>query len=300
MKQPLHLVWLSLLFVLVLSSCSSSKYNSDYNLSRASLKESAKAEAIALADTAKPSVETALEAEEGEGEQEKKRKKKANKRYFMGSKVAKGFIKSGGKGDRQVLETFTYLVQHEDPNPYAPEKYYYDTKRRKLYRTRGEVDPERHKVLHGPYKKKQGDEVVEEGYFYAGTKHLRWERYNRNGILIGKEHYEKGFLRDAVVTYYGDTKKIKEVIPYAYGEVQGMYYRFYENGQLEWSGQYQKGRKVGIWIKHYDFRNRRHSEYQYPETPYDPPAEPYLVKQYDRHGTLVYEKDKLDKRASSR
>ncbi|MHC2990640.1 hypothetical protein OB13_03225 [Pontibacter sp. HJ8] len=298
MKYSLHLVWLSVL--LAFASCSPSKYNSDYNLSRAALKQSAKEDAVALADTAKPSVETGMALDEGEGQQEKKRKKKASKRYFMGAKVSRGFVKSGGKGDREVLETFSYLVEHEDPNPYAPEKYYYDTKKRKLYKTRGEIDPERHKVLHGPYKKKQGDQVIEEGYFFAGTKHLRWERYNRNGILIAKEHYEKGFQRDAVVSYYGDTKKIKEVIPYAYGQVQGMYYRFYENGQLDWSGQYEKGRKVGIWIKYYDFRNRRHSEYQYPKTPYEAPAEPYLVKQYDRHGTLIYEKDKLDKRASTR
>lgn len=300
MKHTLHYAWLCLLLVSGLAGCKPTPYNSDYNLSRAALKQSAKSDAVALADTAKPSMETGEPAEEVEEKYEKKRKKNASKRYFMGERVSRGFVKSGGRGDREVVETFSYLTQHQEPDPYAPEKYYYDTKRRKLYKTRGELNPEQHKVLHGPYKKEQGGEVVEEGYFYIGTKHLRWERYNRNGILLAKEHFEKGFLRDAVVTYYEGTKKIKEVIPYAYGEVQGTYYRFYENGQLEWTGQYQKGRKVGIWVKHFDFRNRRHSEYQYPKTPYDPPAEPYLVKQYDRHGTLVYEKDKLDKRASTR
>jgi antitoxin component YwqK of YwqJK toxin-antitoxin module len=299
MKHFLHLVWLGLLLVVGLAGCKPNAYNSDYNLNRAALKQSAKANTVALADTAKPSMETG-EAEEVEEKHQQKRKKKADKRYFMGDKVSRGFVKSGGRGDREVVETFSYLVEHKDPNPYAPEKFYYDTKKRKLYKTRNEVDPDQHKVLHGPYKKEQGGEVVEEGYFYAGTKHLRWERYNRNGILLAKEHFEKGFLRDAVVTYYEGTKKIKEVIPYAYGEVQGTYYRFYENGQLEWSGQYQKGRKVGVWVKHYDFRARRQYEYQYPKTPYEPAMEPYLVKQYDRHGTLIYEKDKLDKRASAR
>jgi antitoxin component YwqK of YwqJK toxin-antitoxin module len=300
MKHILHLVWLGLLLVVGLAGCKPNAYNSDYNLSRAALKQSAKADAIALADTTKPSTETGEALEEVEEKQEKKRKKKADKRYFMGDRVARGFVKSGGRGDREVVETFSYLVEHKDPDPYAPEKFYYDSKDRKLYKTRNEVNPDRHKVLHGAYKKELGGEVVEEGYFYAGTKHLRWERYNRNGILLSKEHFEKGFLRDAVVTYYEGTKKIKEVIPYAYGEVQGTYYRFYENGQLEWSGQYQKGRKVGVWVKHYDFRARRQYEYQYPKTPYEPKAEPYLVKQYDRHGTLIFEKDKLDKRASAR
>lgn len=300
MKHFLHLVWLGLLLLSVLAGCKPHAYNSDYNLSRAALKQSAKAEAIALADTAKPSTETGEALEEVEEKQPKKRKRKADKRYFMGDRVSRGFVKSGGRGDREVVESFSYLVEHRDPDPYAPEKYYYDSKKRKLYKTRSEVDPDKHKVLHGPYKKELGGEVVEEGYFYVGTKHLRWERYNRNGILLSKEHFEKGFLRDAVVTYYEGTKKIKEVIPYAYGEVQGTYYRFYENGQLEWTGQYQKGRKVGVWVKHFDFRARRQYEYQYPETPYEPAAEPYLVKQYDRHGTLIYEKDKLDKRASAR
>ncbi|TXK37187.1 hypothetical protein FVR03_15960 [Pontibacter qinzhouensis] len=301
----------SFLFILVgmvmgltagLSGCGSTKYNSDYNLSRALQKENAKNKTLALADTAKPSLENKLPEEETDDvEEKKKKKKKQSKRFFMGHKVSRGFIKSGGSGNRQVLETFSFLPVYEEPNPYAPEKYFYDTKKRKIYRTGGQVDPEKFKILHGPYKKKIGDQVVEEGYFYVGTKHLRWERYrnNEDNVLLDKRHYEKGFLRDAVVTYYGDTKKIKEVIPYAYGEVQGMYYRFYENGQVEWSGMYEKGRKVGVWIKHYDFRNRRHYEYQYPKTGFDSPFEPFLIKEYDRHGSLVYEKGKLDKRSSA-
>lgn len=300
MRHTLHFVLFVLVAWLGAVACKPKAYNSDYNLSRAAEKQSAKAATIALADTAKPSTETGDALEEVEEKQPKNRKKKADKRYFMGDRVARGFVKSGPRGEREVVETFSYLVDFREPDPYAPDKHYYDPKRNKLFKTRGELNPDQHKVLHGPYKKEQGGEVVEEGYFYVGTKHLRWERYNRNGILLAKEHYEKGYLRDAVVKYYDGTKKIKEVIPYAYGEVQGTYYRFYENGQLEWMGQYQKGRKVGLWVKHFDFRARRQFEYQYPKTPYEPASEPYLVKQYDRHGTLIFEKDKLDKRASAR
>jgi antitoxin component YwqK of YwqJK toxin-antitoxin module len=283
-----------------LSGCGTAKYNSDYNLSRARQKEEAKADVVASADTAKPSIEQNLLGEAAEGQKEQRRKRKPSKRYFMGEKVTRGFVKAK-QGSNDVLETFSYMPEFQDPDPYAPEKYFYDPKKKRIYRSRSEVDPQKYKILHGPYRKKINDEVVEEGYFYNGTKHLRWERYNKNGILIGKDHYEKGFPRDAVVKYYdGGQKKIKEVIPYAYGEVQGTYYRFYENGQVEWSGKYEKGRKVGVWIKHYDFRNRRHYEYQYPKTAWDAPAEPFLIRQYDRHGTLIYEKDKLDKRAAQR
>ncbi len=286
--------------MLALGGCSQRQWNSDYNLNQARLKENAKnPDALASADTAKPLIDLPKEEEE----KAQKKKKKRNKRYFMDHKVKRGFVKSGGHGDREVLETFSYLPEFEAPNPYAPDKYLYDSKKRKLYRTHGTIENDgRYYVLHGPYTKKVGGEVVEEGYFYVGTKHLRWEKYRRgeDNILVDKEHYDKGFPRDAVVTYYdGDAKKIKEVIPYEYGEVQGTYYRFYENGQMEWSGQYDKGRKVGVWVKYYDFRNRRHYEYQYPKTAYDAPAEPYLFKEYDRHSTLIYEKDKFDKRSQA-
>lgn len=287
------------LYLLGLSSCSTSRYNSDYNLNRALQKENAKNNTVAMADTARP--ELVKPAEEVK-EEEKKKKRKPSKRYFMGYKVSRGFVKSGGKGERQLVETFSYLPAYEAPNPYSPEKYYFDVKKEKVYKTSGEVDPAKYKVLHGPYKRRQGKQVVEEGYFYVGTKHLRWERYrnDENHTLIDKRHFEKGLQRDAEITYWEGTKNIKEVIPHEYGQVQGMYYRFYENGQLEWSGQYEKGRKVGIWIKHYNFRNRRHYEFQYPKTAYDAPAEPELVKEYDRHGTTIFEKGKLDKRSAQR
>ncbi|WP_460925835.1 toxin-antitoxin system YwqK family antitoxin [Pontibacter brevis] len=305
-----HSVLLALTFVtglglLTLGGCGQPKWNSDYNLNQARLKGGTKIDsALASADTINPDVEVrkALEREDVEEGNKKKKKKKQSKRYFLGYKVKRGFIKSG-RGSRETLETFSYLPEHEAPNPYAPAKYLYDTKKRKLYRTSSnEVDQSRYKVLHGPYVKKIDGQTVEEGYFYVGTKHLRWEKYrpDEEGTLVGKEHYEKGFVRDAVVTYYdSNQEKIKEVIPYAYGEVQGTYYRFYENGQVQWSGQYEKGRKIGTWIHYYDFRGRRHHEFQYPKTVYDQRFEPYLVKEYDRHGTLIFEKDKLDRRSQA-
>lgn len=288
--------------MLLLGGCGQPKWNSDYHLTQARMKGSGKADVLASGDTINPEVEqrSALEKEEVEG-QKKRKKKRYSKRYFLGQKVKRGFIKSG-RGSRETMETFSYLEEYQAPNPYAPLKYLYDAKKRKLYRTSNdEVDQKRYKVLHGPYEKKVDGLTVEQGYFYIGTKHLRWEKFraDEEGTLVDKDHYEKGFVRDAVVSYYGDTKKIKEVIPYEYGEVQGTYYRFYENGQVQWSGQYAKGRKVGTWINYYDFRGRRRYEYQYPETVYDAPFEPYLVKEYDRHGTLIFEKDKLDKRSQA-
>ena len=283
-----------------LAGCGAPKWNSDYNLNQALIKENAKTNAVASADTTAPEINTDLLGDKVE-EKDKKRKKKYSKRYFLGEKVSRGFVKRG-KGSREEIETFSYLPNYKQPNPYAPLKYYYDTKKKVLYRTSAdEVDNARYKVLHGPYEKKVGGNTVEEGYYYIGTKHLRWENYRRGeeGILTNKQHFEKGFQRDAVITYYDGSKKIKEVLPYEYGEMQGTYYRFYENGEVEWIGKYEKGKKVGVWIKHYDFRGRRHYEFQYPETAYDKSFEPYLIKEYDRHGTLIFEKDKFDKRSQA-
>ncbi|WP_276498589.1 toxin-antitoxin system YwqK family antitoxin [Pontibacter litorisediminis] len=302
MKSSVYTFLLSVV-LLSLGSCGQPQWNSDYNLNMARLKEGnkVKTDALASADTTQPTVEARNPLEEKIEEKKKKRKVKRSKREFLGYKIKRGYTKSGARY-KETIETFGYLPEHQEPDRYAPYKYYFDTKKRKLARSGSNVeDTDRYKVLHGPYKKTLDGEVVEEGYFYVGTKHLRWEKYrnNEDHTLVDKEHYEKGFLRDAVVTYYGDTKKIKEVIPYEYGQVQGTYYRFYENGQLEWSGQYEKGRKVGVWINYYDFRNRRHYEYQYPETAYDPPHEPYLLREYDRHATPIYERGKFDKRSQA-
>lgn len=230
---------------------------------------------------------------------EEKKTKKKKKNVFLGYRIKKGVAKSG-TGKNAVIETFSYLREYKEPSEYVPAKYYYNIKRRKIFKGRT-IDPKVSKILHGPYKKMQGGKVLETGYFYVGTKHLRWERYNRNEILLSKTHFEKGFPRDAQISYYdGARQKIKEVIPYVNGKVDGDYVKFREDGLLEWEGQYEDGRKVGEWIEYWPFRNRRHYVYQYPESAYDEPFEPYLLREYNRNNTLIYEKGKLDKRAQER
>ena len=43
--------------------------------------------------------------------------------------------------------------------------------------------------------------------------------------------------------YDDDRKKLKEVIPVVYGEVEGDYYFFHENGEIAVKGQYKYGEK---------------------------------------------------------
>ncbi|RYU78924.1 toxin-antitoxin system YwqK family antitoxin [Hymenobacter persicinus] len=255
-----------------------------------------------------PSLETNRVVLTKEQERAAKEKQKAaqrapkkKKNVFLGERIKKGFTKSGPKGRNQIIEVFYYLRTFQQPNDFAPARYYFDARKRKIFKTTDELDPATAKVLHGPYKKLQGGKVIETGYFALGTRHLRWEKFNKDNVLLSKNHYEMGFPRDAQVSYYAnDKKRLKEVIPYTQGKIDGDYVSFTEHGKREWEGQFENGKKVGEWTKYWGFRNtkdRRHYVYQYGESGYEPEVqEPVLLKEYNRNGVLVYEKDKLDKR----
>lgn len=227
--------------------------------------------------------------------------KKKKKSVFLGERIKKGFTKSGPKGKNQVLEVFYHLKMFQQPSAYAATVYYFNPRKRKIFKANTELNPASDKVLHGPYKKYQGGKLVETGYFALGTKHLRWEKLTKDNVLVNKQHYEMGLPRDANVTYYDASRKqLKEVVPYVNGKLEGDYVKFTENGKREWEGQFENGKKIGEWTKYWGFRNtkdRRHYVYEYGESGFDPEVpEPVLVKEYNRNGVMVYEKDKLDKR----
>jgi antitoxin component YwqK of YwqJK toxin-antitoxin module len=262
-----------------------------------------KGEPVAMADTARPALALTVDtAAQDQQQKNKKRKVKKTKKEFLGYRIKRGFTKTGSSKNA-VIEIFYYLPTYQEPNPYAPAKYYYSTKRRKIMKG-STIDPKEARILHGPYKMMKGRVVIEEGFYYVGTRHLRWEKYRQNNndenILISKVHYEKGFPRDAIINYYDAAKtKVKEVIPYAEGKLNGDYVMFRPDGLLAWEGQYEEGRKVGVWIEYWPFRNRKRYEYQYPETAEDEPFEPVLIREYNRNSNLIYEKGKLDKRAAA-
>ncbi len=233
-------------------------------------------------------------------EKEAQRKPSKKKKIFLGERIRRGFAKSGAKGRNQVIEVFYYLKYFQQPNPRAPARYYYDAQKHKIFKAAaGELDPSA-KVLHGPYKKLQNNKVLETGFYALGTKHLRWERYDKNGTLLSKTHFEMGFPRDANITYYDAGRTmLQEVVPYVNGKLEGDYARFTATGQREWTGQFENGRRVGVWTNYWPVKkNFRHYEYQYPESGYDPEiTEPELLKEFTRNGVEVYDKEKkLDKR----
>ena len=229
------------------------------------------------------------------------RKPKNKKNVFLSEPIKKGYTKKGPKGKKQEVEIFYYLRTFKQPDPMALAVYYYNPRKRKIFKAAGELDPATDKVMHGPYKMLRGGKVVETGFFAYGTRHLRWEKFTPDNILVSKTHYERGFPRDANVTYYdADHKQLKEVVPYLNGQMEGDYVRFLPTGKREWEGQFENGKRVGEWINYWGFRNlkdRRHYVYGYGESGYEPEVkEPVLLKEYNRNGVLIYEKDKLDNR----
>lgn len=229
-----------------------------------------------------------------------KKKKKKPKKVFYGLKCRKSFTKKG-LGHRQEIEMFYYLKKPADPDFYVRDIYVFDIQKRKVIEIskKEKFDPRLQKVMHGPYKKTVGGDLVEQGIFYKGVKHGRWERYGReeedevNGekvaysILLSKRKYYKGWPKESRVTYYDAARtKVKEVFPIENGKLEGNYYKFLENGQVFVKGKFEEGKRVGLWIEYFKDRARRRKEVQYPETPYED-TPPFVLNQWDERNNPV-------------
>ncbi len=229
-------------------------------------------------------IELSKEAKDARKKKEERRKKKV----FYGLKTKKGFTRRG-RGEKTELEIFHYLKEPVPVDPYVPEIYWYDFTRKKIRNT-GKVEDKRGVILHGPYKRIVGEQVVEEGIFYKGAKHGRWTRYDGHDILMEKVKYYHGWPKDSKVKYYDDKQtKLKEVIPMVYGKKNGIYYYFHENGAVAVRGEYKEDVKVGKWTEYYPFMSRKKKEIQYPNDPYDVSYHPFISKEWDRRNRLVYQ-----------
>ncbi|MCG8307385.1 MAG: hypothetical protein MI975_08330 [Cytophagales bacterium] len=229
-------------------------------------------------------IELSKEAKDARKKKEERRKRKT----FYGIKTKKGFTRRG-IGERAELEIFHYLKEPVKVDPYVPEIWWYDFTRKRVRNT-GKMEDKRGVILHGPYKKIVGEQVVEEGIFYKGTKHGRWTRYDRNDILVDKRKYYKGWQKESKVRYYDDKQtKLKEVVPILYGKKDGTYYYFHENGTVAVRGMYKENVKVGKWTEYYPFKRRRKKEIQYPSDPYDTSYLPFISKEWNRNNAVVYQ-----------
>ncbi len=229
-------------------------------------------------------MELSEEAKDARKEKEKRRKKKV----FYGLKTKKGFTRRG-TGDNVELELFHYLKDYKEVDPYVPEIWWFDFNRKRIRNT-GKIEDKKGVILHGPYKKIVGEQILEEGIYYKGTKHGRWTRNDRNDVLLDKRKYYKGWQKESKVRYYDNKQtKLKEVVPVRYGKRDGIYYYFHENGTIAIRGEYKEGVKVNKWVEYYPFRSRRKKEIQYPTDHYDTSYQPFISREWNRQNKVVYQ-----------
>ncbi len=233
---------------------------------------------------------------------ERQKKKQQPKNRFYGIKARKRVVVHPVRGRKQTIETFYTLKKknYRAPDPYVPQKYYYGMDAKKKYKcvvVYGDCKEEYGWPLHGLYKKEDLDirtgqsTVIEQGIFYYGVKHGRWEMFQfHDTLLIDKKKFYKGFPKDAVITYYDVNEKtmIKEVIPYQNGVLEGTYLRFYDSGRPAEIGEYLAGEKVHKWVEFYDRdKANRKIEIQYKTKPHDDNFKPKVINEWNEQGKQI-------------
>jgi antitoxin component YwqK of YwqJK toxin-antitoxin module len=276
-----------ILFILTLDSCITRK--------KASLREMMQKFKSELngdnkpLDTAyKPSLELTKKLDP---KKEEEKKKKINAKTFYGFKTMRRFTRKGKDPKNREYEIFFVLKKFYAPDPLIKDIYWYYSKKRTI--VTGDVskfDKKYLKPMHGPYLRKIGKKVMEEGIYYVGTKHGRWMKYDRNYILLDKKRYYKGYATDAEITYYDEEKKkVKEVIPFQLGKMDGEYSYYAEDGTLLTYGLYKDGIKVGIWTEyHPNKKKKRETQYVKEKDPYQN-FTPYIIREYNEKGKPVYD-----------
>ncbi|KXK31473.1 MAG: hypothetical protein UZ12_BCD005000204 [Bacteroidetes bacterium OLB12] len=135
-------------------------------------------------DTDKPF--TLLELDQNE-EPIPTKKKKPKRKVYYGIKTKKAFTRKGF-GDKMTVELFYVLKKPDKPTGFARDVYWYDFTRKELRKTSiTAFDVKKGVLAHGPYKRMVGENVIEEGIFFKGTKHGRWMRYDRQDLVEDKE-----------------------------------------------------------------------------------------------------------------
>jgi len=219
------------------------------------------------------------------------KKKKTKKNVFFGMKTRKAFVKSVF-GRNVVFETFYVLKKPIEPLEYARDFYWLDYKTRKLKNSLRLPEGQKIGILHGPYKKMMGEQVLEQGWYFMGMKHRRWVKLNRHDILQDKKYWWRGWPQESKMAYWDfDKTQLKEVIPLHYGEREGEYWVFHKNGNVAVRGVFKHGKKIGLWREFYDNR-RIKREVVYPKEPFDDEFVPYISREWDEKGTQVYDREK--------
>ncbi len=228
---------------------------------------------------------------------EKIKIKKAPKDEYEGIKIERRLAQSG-TGNRKIIEEINIVKSGNiEPSIYPKEIWWYDYKLGKIVNSVIQ-DKEYAQICHGPYKKYINDELVEEGFFYVGSKHGRWEEYTTDFSLLKKEKYKYGFYAESHFSYYDKAEnKYKEVIPKIFGKVTGDYRSYYEGGQLKEEGRMDDSTKVGRWREYHQFGSggRLKKETLYAKDKFDNTA-PFVVQERNTKGEVTYDGTKQNKK----
>lgn len=223
-----------------------------------------------------------------ETKKEENRSKSVSSRTFYGIKTRRAYTRKG-EGKKREVEIFFVTRRYQEPSKYIKDIYWYHRKKRKVFV--GKIDPSdiRYaRLLHGPYYKRRGRKVLEEGIYYLGMKHGRWNKYDLNNLLLDKRKFYKGWSKESVISYYDlDQRQPKEVIPVQYGTKDGDYFYFSEEGTLLKVGQYKENARVGVWTEYYPNKKPK-TLIQYPKDPFSKES-PYILKQFDEKNRVVYD-----------
>jgi antitoxin component YwqK of YwqJK toxin-antitoxin module len=221
----------------------------------------------------------------------KYKQKKLAKTEYEGLPMVKAYTKFGS-GDRTVVEEFHVLRGDQEPGKYARELTWYDSKAGRVG-TAVLKDKSGIYWLHGPYKRYQNGNLIEEGNYYVGTKDGRWEKYDANFMLTDKTRWLRGFPAESRIAYFDSAHtKIREVMPVLYGKVTGQYLRFFETGQVAEEGKYDNGVKIGRWTDYYLNPTRRFRQRvtQYARDQWDTDFEPVVITEWAPDGKATYER----------
>ncbi len=215
--------------------------------------------------------------------------KKTPSNEYMGHRTSRTFIKRLS-GKNFLIERFQYTNEVLPIPAYNDDVFYFNKKQRKIEKA-NKLDKENGALLHGYYKKTWNGEILEEGYFYLGVKHGRWEIFDKDTNLVDKFYYSKGLYEDTQITYHDKNKtKVDEVVQIHNGVREGVYKSFYPSGRLKEKGEYVDGQKVGKWYEYYDqtkFARKREVMHTNKARPFDEKFESYITKEWDEKGKLI-------------
>lgn len=227
-----------------------------------------------------------LNLEDSDDEIIEPKKKKRKRNHYYGIKTKKGFTRKGF-GNNITIELFYFLKDPVPVDRMIRDIYWFDFRRREIRKGPG-YDPEIGALLHGPYKKVIGNQVLDSGVFYIGKKHGTWMYHDRNDVLIDKEKYYKGWPRESMVRYYDKERtQMREIIPVEFGEKEGNYFYFFKDSKIAVRGEYKWDQKVGDWIEYYP-SGRRKKIIRYPKDPFAD-EKPFILREWNSDGREVYD-----------